>query len=159
MAKGRLRWLLKSKGAEFALVVAFCITFGCQTSHPTSSGPAAFKVALLTPGPVSDAGWNAAAFQGLQQIKKELNVETPDAALRVGKLFPKTWFIVTSLKRTRSKCASLTFKIEEATYVQAGDAGLHGMRVKRAQRFLATGGGSSSELSPRARLSRHSARA
>ena len=129
MAKGRLRWLLKSKGAEFALVVAFCITFGCQTSHPTSSGPGAFKVALLTPGPVSDAGWNAAAFQGLQQIKKELNVETAlvqtqsppdfedslrdfasrgfnivfaygfeytDAALRVGKLFPKTWFIVTS---------------------------------------------------------------
>jgi basic membrane lipoprotein Med (substrate-binding protein (PBP1-ABC) superfamily) len=141
---------------------------------------------------VSDAGWNAAAFQGLQQIKKDLNVETAlvqtqspsdfedslpdfasrgfsivfthgfeytDAALRVGKLFPKTRFIVTSLKRTRSKCASLTFKIEEATYVQAGDAGLHGMRVKRAQRFLATGGGSSSELSPRARLSRHSARA
>ncbi|MBV8136071.1 MAG: BMP family ABC transporter substrate-binding protein [Deltaproteobacteria bacterium] len=129
MAKGRLRWLLKSRGAEFALVVAFCITFGCQSSHRTSTSLGGFKVALLTPGPVSDAGWNAAAFQGLQQINKELNVETAlvqtrspadfedslrhfasrdfnivfahgfeytDAALRVGKLFPKTWFIVTS---------------------------------------------------------------
>ena len=72
LAKGRLRWLLKSKGAEFALVVAFCITSGCQTSAPTSTSAAAFKVALLTPGPVSDAGWNAAAFQGLLQIKKDL---------------------------------------------------------------------------------------
>ena len=156
MAKGRLRWLLKSKGAEFALVVAFCITFGCQTSQPTSSSPGAFKVALLTPGPVSDAGWNAAPFQGLQQIKKELNVETAlvrtqspadfedslrdfasrgfnivfahgfeytDAALRVGKLFPKTWFIVTSGSGSAANVSSLTFKIEQATYIQGVIAG------------------------------------
>jgi basic membrane lipoprotein Med (substrate-binding protein (PBP1-ABC) superfamily) len=34
--------------------------------------PAAFKVALLSPGPVSDAGWNAAAYEGLQRIEREL---------------------------------------------------------------------------------------
>ena len=76
MAKGRLRWLLKSIGAEFALVVVLCITTSCHSSAPTSTGAAAFKVALLTSGPVSDAGWNSAAFQGLQEIKQELNVET-----------------------------------------------------------------------------------
>jgi basic membrane lipoprotein Med (substrate-binding protein (PBP1-ABC) superfamily) len=31
-------------------------------------------VALLTPGPVSDRGWNAAAFEGLQRIHAELKV-------------------------------------------------------------------------------------
>ena len=32
----------------------------------------AFRVALLTPGPVSDGGWNASAYEGLQRIAKEL---------------------------------------------------------------------------------------
>ena len=156
MAKGRLRWLLKSRGAEFALVVAFCITSSCQTGAPTATGVAAFKVALLTPGPVSDAGWNAAAFEGLQEIKKDLNVDTAlvqtqspadfedslrdfasrgfnivfahgfeytDAALKVGKLFPKTWFIVTSGSGSAANVSSLTFKIEEATYVEGVIAG------------------------------------
>jgi basic membrane lipoprotein Med (substrate-binding protein (PBP1-ABC) superfamily) len=31
-------------------------------------------VALLTPGPVSDHGWNAAAYEGLQRIHSELKV-------------------------------------------------------------------------------------
>lgn len=35
-----------------------------------------FKVALLTPGPVSDAGWNALANQGLQAIAKDLGART-----------------------------------------------------------------------------------
>lgn len=34
-----------------------------------------FKVALLTPGEVSDSGWNAMAFNGLQSVKKDLNAE------------------------------------------------------------------------------------
>ncbi len=42
----------------------------------SAAAPAAFRVALLTPGPVSDAGWNAAAFDGLQLIKSRLGAET-----------------------------------------------------------------------------------
>ncbi len=34
-----------------------------------------FKVALLSPGPISDAGWNAAAYEGLMLIKKQLGAE------------------------------------------------------------------------------------
>ncbi|MBW3624767.1 MAG: BMP family protein [Armatimonadetes bacterium] len=34
-----------------------------------------FRVALLTAGPISDAGWNAGAYEGLQAIKKELGAE------------------------------------------------------------------------------------
>ncbi|MCG9895089.1 MAG: BMP family protein [Fimbriimonadaceae bacterium] len=33
------------------------------------------KVALLTPGPVSDAGWSAMAYDGLQAIKTDLGAE------------------------------------------------------------------------------------
>jgi basic membrane lipoprotein Med (substrate-binding protein (PBP1-ABC) superfamily) len=36
---------------------------------------AGFRVALLTPGPVSDAGWNAGAFEGLKAIEKELGAK------------------------------------------------------------------------------------
>lgn len=34
-----------------------------------------FKVALLTPGPISDAGWNAGAYEGLQRIRDSLGAE------------------------------------------------------------------------------------
>ena len=36
---------------------------------------AEFKVALLTPGSISDAGWNALAYEGLKRIEKELGAE------------------------------------------------------------------------------------
>lgn len=35
-----------------------------------------FRVALLTSGPISDAGWNASAFKGLELIKARLGAET-----------------------------------------------------------------------------------
>lgn len=43
-----------------------------------STGPtpsAKLKVALLTPGPVSDSGWSAMAYDGLTAIKEELGAE------------------------------------------------------------------------------------
>lgn len=48
-----------------------------KTQEATTSAPAGkkIKVALLTPGPVSDAGWCALAYQGLQSIQKELGAE------------------------------------------------------------------------------------
>jgi len=137
-----------------ALLIALHIA-GCSHGADSTAAPS-FKVALLTPGPVSDAGWNAAAFDGLQLIKQDLNADTAlvqtqspadfedamrdfasrdfdivfahgfeytDAALRVGKLFPKTWFIVTSGSGSSANVASLTFKIEEAAYVEGVIAG------------------------------------
>jgi basic membrane protein A and related proteins len=38
-------------------------------------GTATFKVALLSPGPVSDAGWNALAYEGLLAIRDQLGAE------------------------------------------------------------------------------------
>lgn len=40
------------------------------------AGGSAFKVALLTPGPVNDNGWNAIAYSGLMKIKDELGAQT-----------------------------------------------------------------------------------
>jgi basic membrane protein A and related proteins len=45
-------------------------------SKPTESASVPFQVALLTPGPVSDAGWNAAAYDGLQLIRGQLGAQT-----------------------------------------------------------------------------------
>jgi basic membrane lipoprotein Med (substrate-binding protein (PBP1-ABC) superfamily) len=46
-----------------------------ERSKPDES-QAPFQVALLTPGPVSDAGWNAAAYDGLQLIRRQLGART-----------------------------------------------------------------------------------
>src|SRR5690242_15104569 len=134
------------------------IATGCGREPGPSPAPptSRFRVALLTPGPVSDAGWNAAAFDGLQLIKTTLGAQTAmvqttspadfedamrdfasrgfgvvfahgfeytDSALKVGKSFPKTFFIVTSGSASSENVASLTFKIEEAAYAEGVLAG------------------------------------
>jgi basic membrane lipoprotein Med (substrate-binding protein (PBP1-ABC) superfamily) len=129
---------------------------GCSHNQAASPSKDTLSVALLTPGPVSDAGWNAAAFDGLQLIKKTLGAETAmvqttspadfedamrdfasrgfrvvfahgfeytDTALKVAKSFPKTYFIVTSGSGWSANVASVTFKIEEAAYVEGILAG------------------------------------
>jgi basic membrane protein A and related proteins len=61
-----------------ALLVAGCGSGGDkQSANPPTNPPAGktFKVALLTPGPVSDAGWSAMAYEGLMAIKQELGAE------------------------------------------------------------------------------------
>lgn len=52
--------------AAFALVLV-----SCGRGEPQAR-PAGFSVALLTPGPISDAGWNAGAYEGVKAIEKEL---------------------------------------------------------------------------------------
>jgi basic membrane protein A len=51
-----------------ALALAAC---AAPRDAPKPSAPA-FTVALLTPGPISDAGWNAGAYEGLKAIEKEM---------------------------------------------------------------------------------------
>jgi basic membrane protein A and related proteins len=64
-------------GLRFSTLVAICASFmavacGPAKSAPADSGAAAagpMKVALLTPGPISDQGWNGGAYAGLLRIK------------------------------------------------------------------------------------------
>ncbi len=48
----------------------------CNPNRASALHASGFRVALLTPGPVSDAGWNAAAYEGLELIKNKLDAQT-----------------------------------------------------------------------------------
>jgi basic membrane protein A and related proteins len=58
--------------------LALCQIVACksQPQHPTEqTSDKNFRVALLTPGPVSDAGWNALAYEGLLKVRDQLGAE------------------------------------------------------------------------------------
>jgi len=149
----RLKW-------TFPLVVvvmlATSLLGACTSPKSAKTASSTFRVALLTPGPVSDAGWNAAAFEGLQLIKSKLGAETAlvqtrspadfddsfrdfasrgfqlifahgyeytDEALSVARSFPNTYFVVSSGSASSSNVASLTFNVDEATYIEGMLAG------------------------------------
>jgi basic membrane protein A len=70
--------------ASFLLPLALVFLAGCSSdkvSTSTASNPGSdastgtFKVALLTPGPVNDAGWSAMAYNGLMGIKQEMGAD------------------------------------------------------------------------------------
>lgn len=46
-----------------------------KSSEPAKPVEGEFKVALLTPGPISDAGWSAMAYDGLKSIEKEMGAK------------------------------------------------------------------------------------
>ena len=86
------------KLARLLPLLALVFAFGCSGDKPaaesttgvtgtTPKNETPFKVALLTPGPVSDAGWNALAYDGLQAIKADSgaevnNQEATDSGIR-----------------------------------------------------------------------------
>jgi len=57
---------------KFLFGFILLLAFSCAQEKTATNQ---FRVALLSPGPVSDAGWNAAAYEGLQRIEKELNAQ------------------------------------------------------------------------------------
>jgi basic membrane protein A and related proteins len=140
-----------------AILLTMVSTIVSCNDHPASSGGhSQFRVALLVPGPVSDAGWNAAAFEGLQLIKTRLGAtvamvqtrspadfedgfrdfaargfnlifghgyEYTDAAIKVARDFPKTDFVVSSGSEAAKNVASLSFKFDDAAFVEGIIAG------------------------------------
>jgi basic membrane lipoprotein Med (substrate-binding protein (PBP1-ABC) superfamily) len=61
-----------------ALVALAAGAFGCARED----GSAKFRVALLSPGPISDAGWNAGAYEGLLAIRDQLGAEVSQVETR-----------------------------------------------------------------------------
>lgn len=62
------------------LVLCLLLVTACSRSEPgatpaASDSASSFKVALLSPGPISDAGWNALAYEGLIAIRDQLGAE------------------------------------------------------------------------------------
>ena len=67
-------------GSRFSttFLTAFAITLGaCSGDSRSSKSEAAsdFKVALLTPGPISDKSWNGGAYAGLMAIRDSLGAQ------------------------------------------------------------------------------------
>lgn len=51
------------------------LAIACGGERAEVDAPQRFRVALLTPGPISDQSWNASAYQGLQQLRDSLGAE------------------------------------------------------------------------------------
>jgi Uncharacterized ABC-type transport system, periplasmic component/surface lipoprotein len=51
------------------------VLMACSNDEPAPVAPSTMKVGLLTPGSVNDSGWNAIAYEGLQEIHKQLHAE------------------------------------------------------------------------------------
>ncbi|MEI8282359.1 MAG: BMP family protein [Armatimonadota bacterium] len=70
-----------------ALFLVGCNSSSTANNEPTTTNTAAnapapksdFKVALITPGPINDSGWCALAYDGLQGIHKDLDVEVANS--------------------------------------------------------------------------------
>jgi basic membrane protein A and related proteins len=71
---------------------AFAIILLASLAACTRSGPeGGFKVALLSPGPISDAGWNAAAYEGLLAVRDQLGAEVSQAETRTPPEFEQSF--------------------------------------------------------------------
>lgn len=65
---------LRTFSTAVLAAVAFTST-GCSGKPQDSQGSSSFKVALLTPGPVSDKSWNGGAYSGLMAIRDTLQAQ------------------------------------------------------------------------------------
>jgi basic membrane protein A and related proteins len=73
-------------GLSTVVHIALCALFvACSRGEPSkssvgstgsASAGSAFRVALLTPGPVSDQSWNGGAYAGLMRMKDSLGART-----------------------------------------------------------------------------------
>lgn len=73
---------MNRQSARAALLKVLCLaaivgTAGCSQADRGSANASsnAFKVALLTPGPVSDQSWNGGAYEGLLRIRDSLGAQ------------------------------------------------------------------------------------
>lgn len=55
------------------LVATACSSNGNRSASDSSASTSTFKVALLTPGAISDQSWNGGAYQGLLRIRDSLS--------------------------------------------------------------------------------------
>jgi len=58
-----------------AVNIALCIVGAACGGEKGTAKPTAFRVALLTPGPVSDHAWNAGAYEGLLRVRDSLGAQ------------------------------------------------------------------------------------
>src|SRR4051812_27595765 len=74
MSVSSRRFRLFSTFLHTVLFAALACSRGNGDNAERASQPA-FRVALLTPGPISDQSWNGGAYQGLLRIRDSLGAE------------------------------------------------------------------------------------
>ncbi len=84
----------------------------CQGKPPAPPEPAGFSAALLTSGPISDAGWNAGAYEGLKAIEKELHATISHVQVKTASEFEEQ-FRAYAAKGT-SLCFGHGFEFQDA---------------------------------------------
>ena len=80
----QISYKLRNNVAIYALYLCFFV-IGLMLIGSTNleaKGHEKFKVAMLLPGSISDAGWNALAYEGLKAIEKQLGAEISHAETR-----------------------------------------------------------------------------
>lgn len=68
-------WCAGAVRAVFVLALGASVACGDADGSAEPGAEDAFRVALLTSGPVTDAGWYAGAYEGLQLIRDSLGAE------------------------------------------------------------------------------------
>lgn len=80
--------MLLRHSRRLAIAIAALVTVaGCTRG----GGQQGFAVALLNPGPISDAGWNAAAYEGLLAVRDELGAEISQTETRTPPEFEQAY--------------------------------------------------------------------
>ncbi len=74
-------------GRLMLLLVVMLAVGGCERER----SDAGFRVALLSPGPISDAGWNAAAYEGLLAVRDQLGAEVSQVETRTPPEFEESF--------------------------------------------------------------------
>ena len=55
-----------------AVATVGVLSFAATACERKTESPSTFRVALLTPGPISDHSWNGGAYDGLLRIRDSL---------------------------------------------------------------------------------------
>ena len=74
------------------LLVPLAVLAGCTAAGEGGTDDAAFRAALLTAGPVSDAGWYAGAYEGLLLLQDSLGAQVSHQQTRTPAEFDEAFF-------------------------------------------------------------------
>jgi basic membrane protein A and related proteins len=60
---------------HICILFALAVALGCKSKQPPHQNAQGFRVALLTPGPISDQSWNGGAYQGLLRVRDSIGAQ------------------------------------------------------------------------------------
>lgn len=71
----RVVYLTNTIRSILIIHTAALIGVACSSAERAPESSSAFRVALLTPGPITDQAWNSSAYRGLEAVRDSLGAE------------------------------------------------------------------------------------